>query len=273
MQSAGRPDHVASPSKRARYSRRMSVKSLLRAAQSSAPWIRPLKFEAYNFATRTFGWHIEPEFHLLSRIGDVSLALDVGGNWGQSIEALKRTIPGARIISFEPNPLLAGRLDEKFAGDAAVTVERYALAVTAGRFTLYIPTYRGYIYDGLASLSREEAENWFTRERFAGFDPTKLTIDAVDVETRTLDSLGFAPDVIKVDVQGAESLMVQGGARTLETCRPTVIMEAPDEALVDRLGRIGLNAYYYDGNALLDWRKNTNNVIFLSEEHRFRVGL
>lgn len=251
----------------------MSIKSLLRAAQSNAPWIRPLKFEAYNFVTRTFGWHIEPEFHLLSRLGGVSLALDVGGNWGQSIEALKRTIPGARIISFEPNPALADRLSEKFAGDATVTVERYALADKAGQFTLHIPTYRGYIYDGLASLSREEAENWFNTERFAGFDRSKLTIEAVSVETRTLDSLDLAPQAIKIDVQGAEPIMVEGGLRTLETHRPALVMEAPGAALVERLAALGLHAYYFDGSALLDWRLYTNNVIFLSDADRGRIGL
>lgn len=251
----------------------MKIKPLVRAAQSRVPWIRPLKFRAYNFATRALGWHIEPEFHLLARLGPVSLALDVGGNWGQSIEALKRTVPGARIISFEPNPLLAARLDRHFSDDDAVTVECFALSDRAGTFTLHIPVYHGFVYDGLASLSREEAENWFTPERFAGFDRSKLTVQAVRVETHMLDSLDLAPEVIKIDVQGAEPLVVEGAARTLETHRPALIMEAPGEALVERLATIGLRAYYFDGKALRDWRDYTNNVIFLSDAHRDRIGL
>lgn len=251
----------------------MSIKSLIRAAQSRMPWIRPLKFNAYNFATRRLGWHIEPEFHLLARLGEASLALDVGGNWGQSIEALRRTAPGTRIISFEPNPLLAARLDRCFVGDPDVTVNQVALSDRAGAFTLYIPIYHGFVYDGLASLSRDDAENWFTRDRFAGFDRSKLTVEAVSVETRTLDSLDLAPQIIKIDVQGAEPLVVEGGARTLEVHRPVIIMEAPGDELVSRIAEFGLHAYYYDGRALLDWRRYTNNVIFLSDAHRRRMAL
>ncbi len=74
----------------------MKLKSILRSVQSVAPLIRPVKFEVYNFGTRFFGRPLEPEFRLLSGLGPTSLALDVGGNWGQSIYALNSThqMPG-----------------------------------------------------------------------------------------------------------------------------------------------------------------------------------
>ncbi len=251
----------------------VGLHSFIRAAQSRAPWIRPLKFAAYNFATQHFGWHVEPEFRLLSQLAPSGLALDIGGNWGQSVLALQRMAQPSQIVSFEPNPVLAARLSRKFSSAAGVSVQQLALSDAAGSFTLYIPRYHNYIYDGLASLDRREAEGWFTPERFAGFNPARLHVDAVEVETRTLDSFGLKPEIIKIDVQGAEPLVVAGGARTFAECRPATIMECPDAAMVDCMAGFGLVAYHFDGAKLGDWRNHDNNVIFLSDEHRAKIGL
>lgn len=252
----------------------MNLKSLLRTTQSHAPWIRPLKFGAYNAATRTLGWHMEPEFGLLSRLHAPRLALDIGANWGQSIEALRRTVPSAQIISFEPNPALADRLERAYGqGKNSVQVHRFALSDTAGHFDLYIPRYHNFIYDGLASLDRSEAEGWFTADRFAGFEREKLVIEKVRVETRTLDSLGLTPDIVKIDVQGAEERVVNGGAATFAASKPITIMECPAPSLVETMAALGLKAFYFDGQAFADWRMHTTNVIFLSDEHRAQLGI
>jgi FkbM family methyltransferase len=251
----------------------LGIQAIIRAAQSRVPWIRPAKFAAYNFAARQFGLHVEPEFRLLSKLSPAGLALDIGGNWGQSIIALQRMAKPSKIISFEPNPLLASRLVREFSAHKDVSVEQFALSDAAGSFTLYIPRYHDYVYDGLASLNRNEAEGWFTRTRFAGFDPDKLHIESVEVETRTLDSLGLKPDIVKIDVQGAEAMVVAGGAETFAACRPATLMECPDDGIVDKLAGCGLTAYYYDGTKLCDWRGYVNNVIFLSDEHRRKIGL
>ena len=57
----------------------MGLKSILRATQTRMPWIRGIKFDVYNASTRLLGWHMEPEFNLLSRIATPRLALDIGG--------------------------------------------------------------------------------------------------------------------------------------------------------------------------------------------------
>jgi hypothetical protein len=69
-----------------------------------------MKFAFYNLATQMLGRPMEMDFRLLTRMVPVGLTLDVGGNWGQSIYALQRTVRRKRIVSLEPNPLLAARL-------------------------------------------------------------------------------------------------------------------------------------------------------------------
>jgi FkbM family methyltransferase len=216
---------------------------------------------------------MEPEFQLLCGLGRIALAIDVGGNWGQSIYAIKRTAKPGKIVSFEPNPILASRLAKRFSGDQSVEIRECALSNSAGRFNLYIPKYREFIYDGLASLEYLEAKNWFTKERFAFFDDRRLNIESVVVESMTLDSLQMSPDVIKIDVQGAENLVLEGGISTLERSRPFVIMENPTEYIVDILGEMGLKAYYYKNGKLIDWRLHVNNVVFVTHVHREKLNL
>lgn len=251
----------------------MKLKSVLRSAQSTIPFIRPFKFEAYNFGTRYLGWPLEPEFRLLASLGPASLALDVGGNWGQSIYALKRTARPAKIISFEPNPVLAGRLQRRFANDGSVDIHGCALSNSRGEFTLYMPRYGNYLYDGLASLKYEEARDWFTPERFAWFDPARLSIESATVETMTLDSLALSPAVVKIDVQGAEELVVEGGIETFDRCKPITIMECPTARIVSQFSEMDLHAYFYNEGQLQHWEGHNSNVVFMTDAHRTTLGL
>ena len=251
----------------------MKLKAILRTAQSAVPFIRPVKFEAYNLGTRLVGLPLEPEFRLLSKLERAVLALDIGGNWGQSIHALKRTAKPEGIIAFEPNPVLAARLKRRFAADRAVEIRCYALSNSEGEFNLYLPWYGNYPYDGLASLDYNEARGWFTQDTFAWFDPKKLRIETVVVKTRTLDSLDLAPDMVKVDVQGAEEMVVEGGVATFERCRPITIMESPTANIVNILSKFKLYAYFYHDGKLKDWKDRATNVVFMTDTQRRRLAL
>ena len=117
----------------------MQAMRVLRSLQCYAPFVRPMKFRAYNEATKRLGWRVEPEFKYLCRLAPVGLALDIGGNWGQSIYALERTAKPARTISFEPNPVLAARLENEFSSLARVEIRSCALGNVAGEFDLFVP--------------------------------------------------------------------------------------------------------------------------------------
>lgn len=90
------------------------------------------------------------------------------------------------------------------------------------------------------------------RERFGPADNPAmggLAADgSIDVVTVALDDLvreGAVrrPDVLKIDVEGAESRVLAGARRTLEEARPTVVLSAHGwklfEAYREFLGRIG----------------------------------
>ena len=248
--------------------------ALLRSVQSHFPFVRAAKFEAYNFATRMFGLHMIPEFRVLSGLAPVGLALDIGANWGQSLCAIQRTARPREVVCFEPSSFLSSRLQRRHAGDPAVRIEACALSDSEGTFELHTPRYRNYVYDGLASLDRAEAEEWLSPRRLKGFDPALQSVLSETVAVRQLDDYGFSPDVVKIDVQGAELAVVKGGIETFRRCRPACIIETPGEELVALLADLGLKAYHFDGQKLSthDWAKFPN-VVFLTDQHRERIGL
>jgi FkbM family methyltransferase len=249
-----------------------SIKRVLRSLQTYTPGIRPAKFAFYNWMTQKFGRKIDPDFLTLSRLGTAELAIDIGGNWGQSIYALKRVLNPARIISFEPNPALSKRLREEFANDSSVEIEAVGLGDVAGEFSLFVPTYRGFEYDGLASLNEDEAREWLNPKRMAAFNPAKLKIDSHRVAVKTLDSYRLSPDVIKIDVQGLEFQVVTGAQETIRRSYPVTIVEAPSTELVELFRSLNMVGHRWDGTTLKIGDTTGKNVIFMTEERRSSMG-
>lgn len=241
------------------------LKRELRNLQSLAPAVRTAKFSLYNFGTRSAGLFVEPEFKLLAHLRPVSLAIDIGGNWGQSVLALQRYAAPERIVTFEPNPELYRRLSARFRSDPSVQVENVGLGDAAGQFDLHIPLYRNFVYDGLASLNKDEAAQWLNHRTMARFDPSKLTIQSHTVRVVKLDDYNLVPDIIKIDVQGLEDAVARGGIKTIDRAKPAMIVEAPSASFVQMMADCGLRPYTWNGTRLVD-AADGSNVMFLSDE-------
>ncbi|MEP5939072.1 MAG: FkbM family methyltransferase [Erythrobacter sp.] len=244
-----------------------ALKRELRSMQTFFPGLRQAKFDAYNWATRNLGWRIEPEFRLLAHLPKCDIAIDVGGNRGQSILALKRCANPSKIIGFEPNAALASSLADNFAGDDTVTIHPIGLGSETGAFQLHIPSYRNFEYDGLASLDRSSAIEWLNADRVARFDPSLLKIATHAVKVERLDDFNLTPDVIKIDVQGLEQAVVQGGFQTIAQHRPAIIIEAPSHSLIELLKTAGLKSYIVGRGKLHQSNDTHRNNMFLSDEN------
>lgn len=248
-----------------------ALTSHLRLFQTYCPWAAPLKFAAYNFLTRHFGLHIEPEFHILRHLPAIRHAVDVGGNHGQSVAALRRLCPQAQVTSFEPEPALAARLRADFARDTKVTVHACALSSTTGEARLFVPSYRGFVFDGLASLDESAAAGWLNPRRIAFFDRAKLDVTSHTVAVQTLDSFAIPADFIKIDVQGHELAVLEGAEQTL-AARPVVLLECATLAIVGHLSKYGYKPYkYVDGKLVVV--HSAANTLFLADDHVARSGL
>jgi FkbM family methyltransferase len=168
----------------------------------------------------------ERDFRALTllRRGPAPLVLDVGANIGQSVFSIKGVLPDARVISFEPNPVnlvSLKRLERRFP---SVTVWGVGLGAAAREARLFIPVYRGKTMSTLASL--DEARTWLGPDTVYWFSPKRLHVDEVTVRLETLDSLDLSPDFIKIDAEGAESDVIQGGLQTIQRSRPVIMAES-----------------------------------------------
>lgn len=245
----------------------------LRAVQSYFPFARRTKFELNIHLTRYFGLKIEDDFHLLSHLDRVGLAVDIGGNWGQSIEALRRTCSPRRIVCVEPNPHLSGILRSRYKAKPEITILENAISDAPGELDLFVPRYRGFVYDGLASLDKTSASEWLNADSVAGFDHAKLSIEQHKVKIITLNSLDLQPDVVKIDVQGYELQVVKGGAKTFTRSQPVTIIETPNSSVVSLLADYGLHPFRYHAGRLRRGDTSGLNTVFLGsrDQGRFKA--
>lgn len=242
------------------------IKRVLRTGQTWFPWIRSGKFETYNFLTRNFGMHVEPEFRLLAELRPIGLALDVGGNWGQSIEAMRYYGRPQRIVCFEPNPPLAKRLERIYGGSDDVDIMPIGLGAEDGVLPLHTPIYGEFVFDGATSFDRADASTFLNAERMAWFKPERLRVVSEDVAVKCLDGLGLSPDVIKLDVQGFEHAVLLGGRECLAKTCPFTILENPTPDVVAFFGALAMQSYVLRGDTLHRGQISGHNTLFLSDE-------
>lgn len=185
----------------------LEAKALFNQRGLTAPNLR-----AYRNAWRSRVHLLPPDLDL--RRGRV---VDVGANEGNFTAAVLSLVPAARVLAVEPAPEPLARLRERFRANPTVEVVGKALADRSGVAALHLT---GHDHNASLHRPREEMQTLYE-------DPGWSVVGALDVQTTTLDEL-LGPDdeisVIKLDVQGGELAVLEGGERTLERTR-CVLME------------------------------------------------
>lgn len=242
-----------------------SLKNFVRTAQTYFPFLQETRFRVQRSIRQTLRRPFEHDFGALrllpDREGDVYL--DGGANRGEAIDAILMMRPRARVAAIEPNPVLHRRLQRLFAGDTRVELHNVGLGDEQGEFTLYVPVYNGYVFDGLASLENGSGEEWL-RRRLWGFDARKLSIRQEHCRIMRLDDLGIDPFFVKLDIQGYELPALRGGRQTLERARPVLMIETPGEEIVDWLAALGYRPHAYEGGRLVERPRGGLNTFFLT---------
>jgi FkbM family methyltransferase len=203
------------------------------------------------------------------------VVVDVGANRGQSIRSFRYVLEDPWLHSMEPNPFLAAHLRTAYRNDPRVQVHQVAVSDAPGLLDLYLPRYGHTVYDTRAALSPEAPEEFLSPASFAGFRPNRAIVEKVQVTVTTLDQLEVQPQLIKIDVEGADDRAVAGATELLTRCRPLVLVEFPQASTVDVMERLGYTPHAYDADAdrLVGGCTGELNTYFLLPEHREQFTL
>lgn len=171
-----------------------------------------------------------------------SNCVDVGAHKGWFLKRFLSLAPEGKHIAFEALPDLSESLRANFPG---VQVFSCALSNDAGRATFtYVP----------------ELPGW------SGFElqpyPIEVHPQRIDVEVCRLDDLisDTRVDFIKIDVEGAEGLVLEGSVETIKRWHPVVLFEharihglnypTTPEMIYKFFSACGLSIYSLDGSLL-----------------------
>ena len=164
------------------------------------------------------GMYEPPTAHVIAELlesGDTFI--DVGANSGIfTLLASRRVGSNGRVLSFEPVPSMRGRITENLALNRVenVILHGVALSNAVGEITFYEGP-QGH--KGLSSMR-----------------PIEDASTTLRVPTIPLDDLaGATPSVklIKIDVEGAEQLVIEGMEKLLAQQHPYLIIEMTDQYL------------------------------------------
>jgi FkbM family methyltransferase len=205
---------------------------LLRAGILHPVWVEiepgvTLKLDPRDLVSRSIlaslhtRWEPQIWEALSARLSPGAVFLDIGAHIGYyTLKASPRVGSQGRVIAFEPNPRTVALLGEHVSVNHAsnVVVEPIACTDTEQMLTLFDATDEGN--SGASSLSSRNAQS------SAGTTVKGRPIDDV------VSELGLnRVDLMKIDVEGAELIVLRGAIKTLRRFGPTLVLEVSPSLL------------------------------------------
>jgi FkbM family methyltransferase len=173
----------------------------------------PAQRKGFGKFIYAFREYYEPELAYLEKVlSPGKVLIDVGANFGvYTLVASKLVGPAGKVIAFEPTAHSFAILQQNIALNHCANVRAFQVALAQRRG-------KAWLYHG-----------WDPVGNSLGMDPL-CGEEGEDVQTEALDNIlsenGIdRVDVIKIDVEGAEELVLRGATRSLALHKPVVIFE------------------------------------------------
>jgi FkbM family methyltransferase len=212
--------------------------------------------------------HVMTTCDRLLRPGDVYY--DIGSNTGLFAIDAAKSVPGLKIFAFEPQPTLAKHIRRSIEANGLSNIQLLEML-----------------------LGQEDGEKKFyltSHSIHASLVPREKNFRELVLPMHTIDGLIASgriepPDIIKLDVEGAERLVLEGGRRTFKTLAPSVVFEADEnmsrmnvttQDLFDTLAAAAAYDFYkISPNATLTKAvppHELGNYVALAPRHRDRLA-
>jgi FkbM family methyltransferase len=172
-----------------------------------------------------------------------NIVFDVGANIGYYSLLAAISNKEARVFAFEPVARIYEYLNHNIELNRLSNVITSCSAVTNfdGEITLYIPA--GDIPSSASTLEGfREAEE-------------ELKVPAITLDTFVNENNIGGVDLIKIDTEGTEHRVIQGGKNTIRRDEPMIICEVlrgrNEKFLQEFLSAVGYNYYWITGRGLI----------------------
>jgi FkbM family methyltransferase len=149
------------------------------------------------------------------------LVLDIGANLGTFCVPLAQKIPQLKFHAFEPQRIVSYQLCANIVINSLENVYAYEVALSNESVSvdLAMPDYTAETNIGAFSIDKEVRENEYECKTVNTTD----RIDVVPLDFLTFDNIRL----IKIDVEGHELEVLQGGIKTIKANNyPPIIFEA-----------------------------------------------
>ena len=147
---------------------------------------------------------------------------DVGANIGFFTILCSRLVgPQGKVYAFEPIPENVVTLRHNIALNKLtnVVVVEQALSASTGTAEMFVSPWSAFHSLNVDGASKRENH---------GPDGGQITVETVTLDEFVQRDGVSAPDLIKLDVEGAELLVVEGMRETLHTVQPLLLVEVHD---------------------------------------------
>ncbi len=177
-------------------------------------------------------------------VGPGSVCIDIGAAAGLYTVALSQLAgPTGQVHSIEPLPFVHPLWTRVLRGGTGRNVHRHALAlgVEPGKGTMSVPMGRYGAVTGRSFLAWK-TDGLGSNSEFRGHKEVPVEVDTLDGLCTRLDLTRL--DFLKIDVEGAELHVLEGGREAVDRFRPTILVEIEDRHIT---------RYRHSAQTIVDW--------------------
>lgn len=211
--------------------------------------IRLFRDASWMFVPTVLEPEVRTAFTLVLDLLKPAVFWDIGANIGFYSWFVRNAASINKVVMFEPDPINFALIQRTIRKNKILNCKaiNVALCEHNGRATFWVDRVSGAV----GSLQRApQASDGRGMQNEYGIHET-ITCSVVSID-RLIDDGLTCPDLMKIDVEGVEHLIMQGGKLFFETQRPTIIIETANAALLKQFHALGYTVFRIDsGNFLL----------------------
>jgi len=200
---------------------------------------------------------------LIKNLPEETIFYDIGANSGFYSLLVENIIKNKEIHAFEPISTTFKYLKKNFILYPDIFLNQVAVFNKEDEIDFYDTTKTGY--PGISSFDKSFIDSIFDSK-----------LKKIKVKTITLDkycSLHSSPTFIKIDVEGAENYVLEGGIKILKKTNPVIAMEIFNHKshlkAIEILYSLGYKSYKIDANGELIFMEKLFPEKEISKEDKF----